>query len=453
MAFTPKAWEDWPSTDTPTDAAALIDLEERVTDYTDSALAAWPHLASYVTRVGPFPADHDRLISAFQSGHGWTASGTGSQTDDTSNFTAGSRSLQITPATDTTEQVATKTLTPGIDLSGSYLRLQMLLGGVIGTLKIRVASGVIGTDYAEATIWSSSNRAWLATGQWEHVWVPRGEFVTTGYVDWSAITTIQLRAAATGAGTVNCKINRLSYVPDANSGCVVFAFDDGLASVYSRARPKLAEYGWPGSAFIIADMIDTGTGVDARGAMTTTQLQELQNRYGWEIGSHAYYLANHNTSGGFPNVSAGNTATDFYLMRKWLDDRGLTGGESFAWPQGAYGTGQTTLDIARKFFATARSTKGNAGSRSHELAHHPLDRHRIKGWSINGLTHTTGDVSTAITEAKNRGEVLILVFHDITAGAAASATDWSIANFNTVVDAVAASGINVRTYGQAMAGL
>lgn len=42
MAFTPKTWEDSPSTRTPLSAAALRDLERRVTDYTDTTVAAVP---------------------------------------------------------------------------------------------------------------------------------------------------------------------------------------------------------------------------------------------------------------------------------------------------------------------------------------------------------------------------------------------------------------------------
>lgn len=408
--------------------------------------------SSYVSRVGPFPNPTERLISAFQSGHGWSASGTGSQSDDTSTYTIGSQALRITPASDTTEQTSTKTLAQPLDLSGSYLRMQFLLGGVISTLKVRVSSGNISTDYAEATVWSSSMRTWLASGQWEHCWVPRGEFSVTGSVNWSGITSIQFRAAAAGAGTVNCLVNRLSYIPDGPSGCVVFAFDDGIKSVWDYAKPKLSEYGWPGTAFIIADMIDTGTSVDSRGAMSTAQLQDLQYRWGWEISSHAYYLANHNAGSGFTSVSVSDTERDFYLMREWLDRRGLTGGEHFAWPLGAYGTGQTYMDIARKYFATARSTRGSAGARSQERAHHSLDRHRIRGWSINGLTDSTSDISTAITQAGERREALILVFHHLKTSAASSTTDWTVANFNTVVAAVAASGLPVVTYGQAMAG-
>jgi hypothetical protein len=39
MAFTPKNWENAPSTATPINAAALEDLETRVTDYTDQEVA------------------------------------------------------------------------------------------------------------------------------------------------------------------------------------------------------------------------------------------------------------------------------------------------------------------------------------------------------------------------------------------------------------------------------
>ena len=40
MPFTPKNWQDTPSTATPITAAALEDLETRVTDYADATVAA-----------------------------------------------------------------------------------------------------------------------------------------------------------------------------------------------------------------------------------------------------------------------------------------------------------------------------------------------------------------------------------------------------------------------------
>ena len=40
MAFTPKVWKDWPDVTTPRDAAGLIDMETRLSGYTDTVAAA-----------------------------------------------------------------------------------------------------------------------------------------------------------------------------------------------------------------------------------------------------------------------------------------------------------------------------------------------------------------------------------------------------------------------------
>jgi hypothetical protein len=54
MAFTPKAWEDDPSTDTPLSAAALIDLEQRLAAYADSVAAGGVELGH--ARITSSPA-------------------------------------------------------------------------------------------------------------------------------------------------------------------------------------------------------------------------------------------------------------------------------------------------------------------------------------------------------------------------------------------------------------
>jgi hypothetical protein len=62
MAFTPKTWENEPSTDTPISAAALIDAEDRVTDYADSVAAGgielgYAAITSDATRASTSYAD------------------------------------------------------------------------------------------------------------------------------------------------------------------------------------------------------------------------------------------------------------------------------------------------------------------------------------------------------------------------------------------------------------
>lgn len=61
-SFTPKDWEDYPSTDTPISAAALEDAEDRLTDYADSVAAAgielgYAEITSSVTQTGVGSAD------------------------------------------------------------------------------------------------------------------------------------------------------------------------------------------------------------------------------------------------------------------------------------------------------------------------------------------------------------------------------------------------------------
>lgn len=65
MAFTPKDWKDSPDATTPITAAALEDLETRVTDYTDDLLP------DVVTSLPGSPADGDEVY--YKVGTGDTA--------------------------------------------------------------------------------------------------------------------------------------------------------------------------------------------------------------------------------------------------------------------------------------------------------------------------------------------------------------------------------------------
>lgn len=53
MAFDPKNWEDSPSTNTPINAAALEDLETRVTNYADTIAGAAGNADLFVQEAQP----------------------------------------------------------------------------------------------------------------------------------------------------------------------------------------------------------------------------------------------------------------------------------------------------------------------------------------------------------------------------------------------------------------
>lgn len=74
MPFTPKTWEDFPSLDTPLEASAIIDTEERLSDYTDSVAAGGVELgyanvtASTVTSSSSSYADISGLSTTVTVG-------------------------------------------------------------------------------------------------------------------------------------------------------------------------------------------------------------------------------------------------------------------------------------------------------------------------------------------------------------------------------------------------
>lgn len=73
MAFSPKSWENSPGVSTPISAAALVDLEERVTDYSESVAAAgvelgYASITSDATRASTTFADVSGLSTTVTVG-------------------------------------------------------------------------------------------------------------------------------------------------------------------------------------------------------------------------------------------------------------------------------------------------------------------------------------------------------------------------------------------------
>src|SRR3972149_1050811 len=95
-----------------------------------------------------------------------------------------------------------------------------------------------------------------------------------------------------------------AYSPD---GTVSFAFDDGQKSVYTLARPILAAKGVPATFFIETAPLNGGE----TWTVNWSQLKELQDSYGWEVGSHS---VNH------PYLTKTSDQTLDYELKKSRED-------------------------------------------------------------------------------------------------------------------------------------
>ncbi len=141
---------------------------------------------------------------------------------------------------------------------------------------------------------------------------------------------------------------------------VSFTFDDGFLSSLTEAAPTLQKHGLTGTNYVPTDcvgMTDVPNSCRANPDapyMTWDQVQELQNTYGWEIGSHT---ASHRCL-----ASAGNGCQDNRLTPAEIDAE-LRGSKAalaahgidataFAPPYGDYD--QTVMATAAKYYSSMR---------------------------------------------------------------------------------------------------
>ncbi len=162
-------------------------------------------------------------------------------------------------------------------------------------------------------------------------------------------------------------------------------------------------------------------------------MRELEDLHGWEIGAH------HGTN--LTTLTLAQAEAAIKAEKQWLVDIGFTRGvDHFAIPNGAFN--HSLLDLLQRHFRTARTIAGTAETFP------PADWRRLRVMNVLNTTTTT-TIANAVDDARINNYWLILVFHKIVTTPAVS-TEYSIANFATLVDDIAADGIAVKTISQAI---
>ncbi|HEY9246586.1 MAG TPA: polysaccharide deacetylase family protein, partial [Candidatus Methanoperedens sp.] len=121
-------------------------------------------------------------------------------------------------------------------------------------------------------------------------------------------------------------IYNFTTAPDSNLSIplITFVFDDGWESTFVNASPVLNDSMFPGVSSIITDMPDNGSAY-----MNWTQIQQLQNTYGWEIASHTRSHAD------IKSLNKSQMESELGGSKSTLVDRGLDV-HNFVSPGGAY---------------------------------------------------------------------------------------------------------------------
>lgn len=191
----------------------------------------------------------------------------------------------------------------------------------------------------------------------------------------------------------------------APSAKVSFTFDDGLVSTLSEAAPAMAAHGISGTAYITTGCVGMTTVPNSCPAdgdepyLNWEQIAELQNTYGWEIGSHT---ANHpqlSTDG----LTKAQIAAELTTSKQALADHGLHA-SNFATPYGDYD--RTVLAEIAKVYASHRGF--------HDVDNNvwPENDYLINNMQVQkGVT--VAEVKARIDQASINNEWLVLTFHNI----------------------------------------
>jgi peptidoglycan/xylan/chitin deacetylase (PgdA/CDA1 family) len=299
--------------------------------------------------------------------------------------------------------IATSPQLDPVDLKGSHLtfRARISSSGRLGEVRLRLASGEIGTDYAEATVWREGEDPTILGNTFENQSIPRGAFETTGTVDWTAIDRAQILVTDNGTGFTKLVAASIGAQKTFPRAVVSIAFDDGFASTYDLALPILAARGMPASIYAIAQIVG---GVDR---VTLSQLHELEDVYGWEVGGHSYYLASHNAPNGFDSLDPQALDEDLDALRDWMDANAFPR-RTLAYPKGGGGP-PVRARVAEDWCAGRSTPRGPETLPSR-------DDFTLRGWSVRGDQTGIERAEDGIARAVAQRSWLMLSFHDLVSG-------------------------------------
>lgn len=234
---------------------------------------------------------------------------------------------------------------------------------------------------------------------------------------------------------------------------ITFTFDDGLASARTLAAPTLAKYGYTGVNYVTTRCIGMTTVPNACMAdndvsyMTWAQVNELQDNFGWEIGSHTVthpYLASTDPDEQPNKLTVAQIVQELANSKTAITTNTGIAPTSFASPYGDYDpSGNPVLAEVAKLYTSHRgfADTGYNVSPWDTTATLPADNVPLNNYLIRDQQVQSGTsvatVKSYIDKAIADNAWLVLTFHEIKNGNASTDPDDYQYN-NADLDAIAA---------------
>jgi peptidoglycan/xylan/chitin deacetylase (PgdA/CDA1 family) len=249
---------------------------------------------------------------------------------------------------------------------------------------------------------------------------------------------------------VSSPLQTLAAQPPINTGAKIsFTFDDGYTSALTQAATTLAKYGMTGTSYVITNCVGMTTAPNACRAdtaktyMTWSQIQSLQNTYGWEIGSHTVdHQCLASNASVDPDDCQANTLTIAQVDAELANSKAALAANgvnatTIATPYGDYN--QSVLAEISKYYAAHRGFADTGFNAA------PYNQYIIRD-QIG-----TGGVGVAkmekyVDQAIANHQWLVFSFHDILAKKAsknANDYEYSTANLDTIAAYVKSKSVPV----------
>jgi peptidoglycan/xylan/chitin deacetylase (PgdA/CDA1 family) len=191
--------------------------------------------------------------------------------------------------------------------------------------------------------------------------------------------------------------------------------------------PKLQQYGYNGTFYIISGVLNSGN------YMSSSQVLQLRNA-GNEIASHTVTHPD--------MVQLTPAQQDVELQQSKADLEALIGAPvaNFCTPYGSYN--DALLAKIKQVYSSHRTVQSGFNTKA------DTDFYQLKVQNIYNTT-TKADVAGWVATAKAQGSWLILVYHEIMSSP--GQYDTTPALFDAQLQAIQASGLTVKTLAGAMA--
>jgi peptidoglycan/xylan/chitin deacetylase (PgdA/CDA1 family) len=360
------------------------------------------------------------LFEDFETLGDWTKGASGTIATDNTRVKTGASSLKLTSAVGG-NCFATRTISQNFQNSGVH-GFWVYVEDVTTVLQILV---YLAEDSGFANYYSrslSANSAGLQDG-WNFLVIPRSDWSATGTPAWTN-SRIRMRVRVDAQTSATAVVYFDSYYYNVyGSALVAFTFDDGRSSQYDEAYTYMQTKNMVGTCFVVRDYVNTATYV------TSSNLATMYAA-GWSHGNHTRDHTDLTT------LTQAQVEAELRENQQYLNSLGYTrASRHVAYPFGGYN-------------ATVGAAMQNTGMLTgRTIVSGPAVYQSISKGLYNPYTLRTQYIvnTTSLTTAKarvdiaiNTGTPVILTFHRIITPSSGATEDWTVEDFQALVDYVAA---------------